>query len=822
MDRPGGRAAGNAIIASRAADVSSLRILPLLLLLFPTAPLSAQEGVILGRVVDAESGAGIPATSIVVRSAADSSVVNGDVSDPGGRFRVEGLRAGSYTVEVSVLGYASPPPIPVTLAGPTDTVSVGTIRLRVEAIELEEVTVLTERPPVVFAPDRTIYAAEGLAVAAGGTGTELLESIPELDVDIDGSVRLRGSAPAIYINGRPAPMDGEALNIFLQNFPADAIDRVEVMANPSARYQAEGAGGIVDIVLKEDVDLGVNGSVFANGSSRGDLGGGGRASWQRGALTLSGGTNVRWSSEDERSSDLRHNLVTDPATILERETTSERIRLSGGLDLSAELEVGEGGRLWSEVRADRNVSDSDRDTYSLETTEGGELLERYDRLSSGESSRVGLDVAIGYELELGEDHELEAELSYEQGREDDLSRIDVELLELGEGGELPPELSLDETGEDGRELSLEVDWARPLGEKTRIEVGVRSDLEDTDNARLLRVWKDAEGGAVVPDERGFAFREATTAAYLTASRRLGDFSIQLGGRVERTGTRLELPGGDAFDDTYLSFFPSAHASWDVGGGKRVRASYSRRVRRPSPWVINPIDQSSDPLERRVGNPDIDPQYTDSWSLGMSWSGDLGSVRFSPYYRKTVGDWARITTVDVDGISTERWENLASREAYGTSFTASFRRSRRFRGSASLSTFREVRDASNLAPYYSGSSFRWSLRGNGSAQIDPSLSLQGMIRWSPPEDTPQGRRSGRTMTHVAVRKRLLDGRASVNLRVTDPFDLYSSSFVTRDPTHVQTGRSGRSIRQLTASVSWTFSSMERGGRGGDRGRRDRRR
>lgn len=803
--------------STRNADPLPIRTLAPVALLLLALPglVMAQSGVVQGRVASGTDGEAVAAANVVVRAVADSAVVGGESTDPSGTFRIGGLRAGSYVLEVSSLGYERPAPVPFTLTSNADTARLGTLRLTVRAVTLDEVAVVTERPPVVFAPDRTIYAAEGLAAGAGGSGTQLLEGIPELEVDIDGSIELRGSSPAIYINGRPAPMDGEALSIFLQNFPADAIDRVEVISNPSARYDAEGAGGIVDIVLKEDVDLGINANVFANASSRGNVGTGTRASWQRGAFTLSGGGNVRYSSQDERSTRVRENLLLDPPTRLEQDSRSERMGLSGNLDVEAELDVGESGRAWAEVRAHRNGSDNDRWTEAMEAREG-ELIGGYTRVSSGESARQGAELEIGYRHELGDDHELQARASVESGIDDELSSRDTRFMEADQV-ELPPELMLDETDEAERELRLQVDYERPLGEDSRLEVGVRADHDHTDNDRIIEEWTES-GPAPLTEARGFGFTQQTTSAYLTASRRLGPVSVQLGGRMERTGTRLELPLGDAHENSYLSFFPSGHVSWNLEDGRSVRASYSRRIRRPSPWVLNPLDRSSDPLERSIGNPDIDAQYTDSWSLGMNWTGELGTLRFSPYYRRTHGDWVRVTTVDEEGISTATWENLAESRSYGTSLTASVRRSRTFRGSASLSTFREVREASEAAAFYSGSNFRWSLRGNGSAQVDRTLSVQGMIRYTPPRETRQGRSPARAMTHVAMRKQLFDGRASLNVRIQDPFDLYSTTFVTRDPTNVQTGGSDRSMRELSLSMSYNFSSMDRRRGGGGEGRR----
>jgi Outer membrane protein beta-barrel family len=306
--------------------------------------------------------------------------------------------------------------------------------------------------------------------------------------------------------------------------------------------------------------------------------------------------------------------------------------------------------------------------------------------------------------------------------------------------------------------------------------------------------------------------------YATLLRGFGDLGVQLGLRAERADTKLELPSGESFDNDYFSFFPSGNISYEVAEGKQLRLSYSRRIRRPSPRIMNPTDRSDDPLYRRVGNPDIEPQYTHSLSFDASASTSWGNIRLSPYYRRITNDWADIQTVDAAGIATTTWKNIATTENYGASVTASLRRTGGWGGFASFSTHREVRDASNLANDYSGSSLRWSARTNVSGNLTSTLSMRATASYTPAREVPQGRRSERFMTHLGFRQRLMDGRASINLTVSDPFDLYDSTFQSRDLTYQQIGRSEEQMRAATISFSWSFGGLDadddRGaGRGG---------
>lgn len=772
----------------------------------------AAPGAVRGTVVSSEGGEPLPGVVVSVRDAADSTVAGTATTGADGRFRVGGLAAGRYVATATAAGYAPlARAFAVTAQAPTP--DLGTLALEGSVFALEGITVQAERSAVAIAPDRTAYATRDMPVASGGVATDVLRSVPELEVDVDGAVSLRGTAARIYLNGRPAPMEGEALQQFLQQFPADRIDRVEVIANPSARFEAEGAGGIVNVVLKENTDLGLSGSVFTNAGTRGDLGGGGRLAFQQGRLTLLGGGSVRVSRRDETSLDLRQNLLADPVTFLEQEARSERDGLSGNLDLTAEWKLTPRSTVWSEAGVYRNGWDSDRLTAYTLTDAARDPLERYDRAVRDDTDRFDTDLSAGirHVLEPGR-HELSTEVRFENGRNDGISLIRRQLLDpFGGDAGLPEERIRDTTDEDERELSWEAEYVRPWGGAGQVELGYRGDRENTENDRRIQ----ALAGEAPADagNTGYAHRETTHSAFLIVTRPLGPVGVQVGARAEHARSRFELPStGEVFEKDYNSLFPSANLTYDFAEGVQARLSYTRRIRRPNPRVLNPLNRSSDPLNRYVGNPDIDPQYTHSLSLETSWVGGAGSLRFSPYYRRTEDDWTEIKTVDTAGVSTVTWENLASVESYGSSLTASLRPVGGWSGFLSLSGFREVRDASNLSLDYSGSALRWSARGNASARLSPALSLQGMFFYTPARDVPQGRISSRLMTHVGVRQQLWDNRASLNLTVTDPFDVARTSFETRDPTHVQTGSSRMRMRSAVLSFTYNFGRPPRDTRG----------
>lgn len=782
--------------------VWAVGIAPLLMLPGRATAQSGSGGVIRGRVVAADTDEPLAAASVVARTGRDT--VTAAMTDAVGRFLLTGLRPGQYTIEVGFLGHAAATRT-VTLPG-DGSIDLGTLRIAPVAIQLEAVTVATERPAAVFAPDRDIYSTESLPAAAGGVATEVLSSIPELEVDFDGTITLRGSSPQIYLNGRPAPMSGEALAVFLQQFPADRIERIEVITNPSARFDAAGAGGIINIVLKEGAELGTSGSAYANADSRGEAGAGGRVAWQRGALMLHGNAFLRRSDRETTGYDHRQNLTVDPPTYVRQDSWSRRHGLSGSTDATAELRLGERSTLRAEGRFSDFGSDADATTTTTHMDAAEAWTRRYERISAAESVRRSADVSLGFIHEFEKRrHTLELRAELDSERNDDEDRIETEFDLIGDdGAPIPADLTLQDVDEREREATLRVDYVRPWGEATQLELGFRISREVRENRRIREQYgADDEGRTGEITRRGFDHRETRNAAYMTVARRLGRLGLQLGTRVQITRLRYELPSGEAFEKNDINFFPSAHLSYQLDGGHRLRFSYSRRVRRPPPSRLNPVDLSTDPLNRRIGNPDLEPQYTHSFGLDASTSTPWGTLRFSPYYRRITNDWASIRRVDENGVSTTTWENVATRDIYGASLTASVRRARGWGGNISLSGHQEDRDASNLRSDLSGRSLRWSIRGNVSGRIASTLGVRANLSYTPAHAVPQGRVSSRLDSSIGLRYQLLDGRARLNLTARDPFDISRTTVESRDPTFIQLGRSRISRRSLSLGVAYDF-------------------
>lgn len=755
----------------------------------------------------------VAAAAIDVVPPDDSASVGSAVTAPDGRFVVDSIPAGVYALAIEHLGYGNARTVEFTVVA-GQVRDLGRIRLDVEALALEPIVVTVDRPDIRFEPDRTSYLVETIAGAYGGVITDALRGIPELDVDIDGEVRLRDEHPAIYIDGRPAPMSGVSLSVFLEQFPADQIERIEVIENPSARFGAEGAGGIINIVLKQGVELGLTGAVSLTAGTRGERSAGGRATLQRGRWTLTGGLNSRWSSEESSSFTLRQNLLAQPTTFFEQDGRSDQSSRAVGAVTDVRYELSEGTRLRLRLSADTYGGDRHDLTGTTHLDEGLDPTLVYDRLSNRDSDGDAQTVTIGFDRTWEpRRHTLEVEARGRWSDDGSGVRDAVEADPVFEGAdELPPWLTLRDDAENDDALGLDINFVRPLGEHGQIEVGGALHREETYEDQATRRFETV--GADTPDSvdvRITAHVRTMNSLHFTLQRQIGKFGAQAGVRSEFVRDAFDLPAGVGFERSEGTVFPSLNLSWSPGDEIRVRGGYSQRIRRPDLGVLDPTDRSTDPLNRRVGNPDIGSATTHSLSANLTWTRPWGMVSVGPHWNRTNDGWEQVTTADDEGVSTTTWDNLGSRTYVGTSITVSARRVAGFSGFVNLSGGRSTVAGSVVTDDFRDGEFFWSARASLFGRVTGPVTAQGSFGYQPGRNLAQGRTSGLWTADVSLRVRLLDNRASLGLTFRDPLRLRDSSQEIRDPSVLQTERTRVSSRSVSAAISYAF-----GGGGGRTG------
>jgi hypothetical protein len=773
----------------------------------PATPGSGGPGRILGRVVDATEEP-ISTVTVTLRAASDSAVVTGVVTDPRGAFRLEGLQEGAYFIHVSRLGYASRASETINLSAAAPEVDLGVITLQVAVIQVDGVDVEVDRPPVVIEADRTVYDARQMPAAGTGGVTDVLRQIPELEVDVDDNVRTRGNrAAAIHLNGRPLPIRGDELATFLRQLPGDQVDRIEVMENPSARHDPEGLGGIVNIVLREDVEIGLSGGLNVNLSSRGRQALGGRFNVQRGKLTLFSGLSINRMRMDSESWSLRTNLLADPVSVIEQSSYMDSRSNGWNGNWTAEYLVREGHVLWSNAFLFGSGSGGATDArYGIADRNGPEH-DRYDRIGDRDSDMLNLNVAVGYKwIREPRREEISIDLRRTVGENESLLE-DERIFHVLAGlpADRPIELTLSEAASGNANLTLQADWFRPVAGDGRLDVGIRSWWRDQDTDQLLRVF-DAPGATSPASQRhtGWDYDEFFRSAYATLALNRGALRVQGGLRAEFATTEFHSRVVDErFGQSYRNLFPTANVSYELRTGRLLRGSYARRINRPPPMYLDPFVPSNDPLNVFLGNPELEPAFSQTFTVDLSISGQRGTFRFAPYATLSDGLWERIRTVDGEGVSTSTWENTAKGRQLGTNVVFSLRPVGRLSGSANLGFYHEKRDGTNIRADLSGAAWMWRISSNLGLRVDDATTVQVMASHFPMQAVIQGGRSGSfSMMSLSARRQVMDRRGNIAISVNDPFNMNRFDQSVTDPTFLLETRSTNRSRMI--SVGFTVN------------------
>jgi len=766
---------------------------------------AARSASVSGAFVEKGAGTPLAAVDVALRRAADSTVVAHAVTAADGRFRLDSLQAGRYLLRASLLGYQPYARSDLVLGATESELDLGTNALTVSPIAIPGSTVTTTRAPAIVAPDRNIYLAKDLPSATSGTATDILRTVPELDVDLEGRVSLRGSTSVnIQFNGRAAPMKGEALTTFLRQMPAGRIERVEVIASPSARFDPEGTAGIVNIVLKDKLEMGLTGSVTLTAGQRYNSPGA-RVAWQRGPLTMFGGlagSVFRWTSV---TSNERRSLLTTPASTLLWNTDRTFEGRYGMLDASVDYAISGRSTLYGTVSGIPNAYDPVGLTHYARFDSTQSVTSLYSRDEAGRWSSRTASFTLGFQnvIQAGK-HERSIEYMQSGTSGDNRNRgLEVTEVPAGTAGQLS-QLA----GATGyHERSLQLDDTHPLGERGKVELGYRGAERRNTNSSELRYFVDGLPVAnPAGDASDFAYREVFHSGYVTLGSTFGRLSLQGGARAEWASTSLDVRSiGERFDKDYRSLFPSANVAWDFGRGRTARFTYSKRIERPSAYYLNPDVPATDSLNRFVGNPDLGPRHTHSFGIEASWTGSRGVLRLAPFLRETVDNWDVVTRVDAAGVATSTYLNASSVRMLGANLTASMRQTGRLGGTLTWGVSRERHDASNLSSQYRRDVTGWSANGNLTFKTTGSLDLQGYLRYAPARALAQGRSSSYIGSTLGARLKLREN-ASASLTVNDPFRLSRYSSSTGDATYTQSSATDNRMRSVSGSFTWTWGKI----------------
>jgi outer membrane receptor protein involved in Fe transport len=824
----------------------------LLFTLFSTVALSAQKNPetskviqVSGIVLDKDNGIPLEYATLILQSVENPSQVTGGITDQNGRFNVE-AKIGDYNIRVEYISYKT-----YTLSNKNliDNTNLGTISIAMDVAQLNEVELIAERTTVELRLDKKVYNVGQDLTVKGGSVTDVLDNVPSVSVDVEGNISLRGNGSVrILINGKPSALSGLSPEA-LQQLPADAIEKVEVITNPSARYDAEGTAGILNIILKQNKTLGLNGAVNATVGTPKNNAGTVNLNLRRDKFNLFTTTTFRNNEGPGNGFNKQENFNSDGQTVSFQEEKRSYLRNNNDFNANIGLEyfINDNSSITNSFVVRRSSGGTDVDVDFVNFNKNRVKTLARERISNETEVDNNFQYSINYQKKFKKDgHTLTADYQYSTG--DEMEDTYIYETILGENISLPNERTL--TDENQKNQLIQADYILPLGKdnQAQFELGYRGTF-NTFNTTFNFSTQNTAGNYISDPNfsNTLEYKEYVNAAYTQLGTKWEAFSLLGGLRMEHSNIDVNLLETNELENkTYTNWFPSVFLGYEFAENDQITLSFSRRLRRPRNWYINPFVSRSSNTNLRQGNPDLDPTFTNAFDLGYITRSDQFTFTTSGYYNKSTGifEFIRQETGDFVSIPNpndinnpvtvpiilSKPVNLATEKRIGMEFTTTYTPIRNWRFTWNVNLFQRAlrgdysfvnSNREDVTQVFDADNFSWFSRLSAKVVLPYAIDFQSNIFYMGPSLDAQSRNKGMLNTSVAFSREILKDKGTISLNVSDLFNSRKRMSETRTPNVFSDSEFQWRERQINLTLVYRFNQKKnsakkdsQGDQGGD--------
>ncbi|MDB4497393.1 TonB-dependent receptor [Flavobacteriaceae bacterium] len=780
---------------------------------------------ITGNIIDSNTKEPLEYATVVLNNI-ETKQLSGGITDEKGNFTIK-IIPGTYDISFEFISFKT---IKIPKKIINSSVNFGTIKLSEDSDKLDEIVIIAEKSTVEIRLDKRIYNVGKDMTVKGGSASDVLDNVPSVDVDVEGNVSLRGNENVrILIDGKPSALVGLSGTEALRQLPADAIERVEVVTSPSARYDAEGTAGILNIILRKGVATGLNGSL---NTTIGD------PTQYRIASNINFRTKKInfFTNLGYRNSSGPGNFLTNLSTFENESVNSLRIedrdfeRNRNGYNINLGLEYFLSNE--SSITGTYFYRDSDNknlSTNTIQVFDANNILEFSDvRIQDEDEIDETSQISLNYTNNLNSSgHKLTIDFQYSDSKEIETAFIDDALAS---------EKNI--TTENSKSTLIQSDYVLPIGEHMQFELGYRGDFQDLNSNFLVNRIPELDFNP----SNNLIFKQNVNAIYSQFGNKISKFSYLLGLRTEITDVKVRLTNtNENFDYRYTEVFPTINFGLERTDNQSFTLGYSRRLRRPRYWYLNPFESRNSQNVIYKGNPGLIPTFTNSFDLGFLQKIGKLTLNSSIYFQHSVNAIQRVTRDEIrllDGvnqvITIREPINLASEDRYGFELTANYNPSKKVRLSGSFNVFQqeskglyeynkftidetsgaiisspEIQDLGNI-------NNSWFSRFNATFTLPWKIQMQNRLSYRGPRYTAQSESKGMFSANIALSKDVFSEKGTLVLNVSDVFNSRkwrSTNFNPNkeNPTSINSQESQWRVRQISLNFTYRFNQKKNQGR-----------
>jgi outer membrane receptor protein involved in Fe transport len=740
---------------------------------------NAKLGVINGKVIDAETQKPIEYANVRLFSMSDSSLVTGTITSVDGVFTLKKIPVGEYYVEISFIGFEK---LVKTISITKEKLefSLNDIVLSAQSQQLEGVTVVGEKTHIKYEIDKQVINVGKDATAAGGSAVEVLENTPSVQVNVDGDVSLRGSQDfTVLINGKPTQLSGTDA---LKQIPASSIEKIELITNPSAKYEAEGLSGIINIITKKNTMMGFNGLVNTTIGTGHKYSTNGTFNFRKKRLNLFTGFEL---SENYNSTDIgQASVVFSPTNNYYQNSSIHNVDMQDAMvfTFGFDYDINDKNSLSIQGKGGRRGYDDESESNSydytdLEPTKNNKYSYRYFDVY-GEVMEYTLD----YKNKIGENHEFTITGHYQSW-----NGFDAEDLRATVGDSID-EMHYYKKNDFNYQTRINADYKRPLGKKGILEAGYQFKFNDRNEDFNFDNY-DANTGEMIYDptfSNELKYRRYIHAGYAAYASEFKGFRYKVGIRGEYTDRRINIDTESTEEQDYVmnnqpDWFPSIHVSRDLKNGHSLQASYSRRITRPNAWLLNNNPKYFDANNIFYGSPNLLPQYTDSYELNYRKPFKKVFVSVQTYYRYTTNGFTQ-ERKPIEG-STNKFShqliNNNNQQALGAELMNSIEVTKWLKVNIGGNLFNRTEEGIIDGTEQSVSDFSWNAFTNANFNLKHGTRFQLTVYYSAPEEDLYGYRTPIYVLNLGANKSFFKGKLTAGISARDVLNTLKFDYEAKD-------------------------------------------